>query len=242
METCDPAIPFPTNGSCPTACSMPTQCRKFSLVGDAMTCSARCEASDIKSCVTGDNCCPPGCNYDNDSDCPAVCGNGIVDSGESCDRGISAGNPGSCEATCDDGKACTTDSTAGSVSDCTRSCSHAAIIACAAGDRCCPTGCDGTTDTDCVPVCGNGLVESKETCDPASSCPTTCPDDGDPCTLEQLSGAAQSCTAECLHVPILTCSGATSDRCCPTPGCSPKSDSATFDTDCGGSNLFTPGP
>jgi hypothetical protein len=231
-ETCDPTILEGSTGACVTFCPAPSDCKQYALAGDKMSCTARCEATSIIQCMPGDGCCPAGCNHDSDSDCPAVCGNGIVDSDESCDKAITAGKPGACQSSCDDGDPCTTDSTSGRVEDCTRACSHAPVTACSAGDRCCPTGCTGMTDSDCVPVCGNSLVESKETCDPPSSCPTTCADDGDPCTKEQLVGAPEDCRAECQHVPITTCSGSTSDHCCPTPGCSSKSDSASFDTDC----------
>jgi hypothetical protein len=63
-----------------------------------------------------------------------------------------------------------------------------------------------------------------ETCDPPSTCPTTCPDDGDPCTTETLVGNPLTCNAACRHVPITTCSTAASDHCCPT-GCTSATDS-----------------
>jgi len=241
-ETCEPAIAAGSTGACPKFCPAPADCRQFNLIGDAPTCTARCQPSTIKDCAAGDSCCPPGCNHDNDADCPAVCGNAIVDSGEACDRGITAGMMGACPASCDDGESCTTDSTSGSVLDCTRTCSHAVITACASGDRCCPDGCTGATDSDCLPVCGNGLVEDGETCDPDSSCPTTCPDEGDACTQDKLVGLADQCTAVCSHLPITTCSGSVQDGCCPTPGCSPKADSTKFDTDCAGTMAPAPGP
>jgi hypothetical protein len=237
-ETCDPMIAAASPGACPTTCPPPGECKSYALAGETAACTARCEPSAIKACTTGDGCCPSGCNGSTDADCPAVCGNGIVDMGELCDRAITAGMTGACLLTCDDGDPCTTDSTSGSVADCTRSCSHAAVTACTAGDRCCPSGCDGMTDSDCNPVCGNGLVEFRETCDPESSCPTTCPDDGDPCTREELSGQPQSCNATCTHVAIRSCSGSMADQCCPNPGCSANPDDNKFDTDC----AFTAGP
>jgi hypothetical protein len=89
-------------------------------------------------------------------------------------------------------------------------------------------------------VCGNGVIERDEFCDPPSSCPTTCADDGDACTTEKLVGMANLCDARCLHTPVLACSGSTPDRCCPTPGCSAKPDISSFDTDCAGSPLPRP--
>jgi hypothetical protein len=155
-----------------------------------------------------------------------ICGDGVVETGEACDRAITAGLPGACPASCDDGNACTVDLTAGSVSDCTRSCTHAAVTACLTGDGCCPAGCTVATDHDCAASCNDGQVEAGETCDPPSTCPTTCPDDGDPCTLDQLVGDPEQCNAACRHVPITTCSGTHSDGCCPS-GCSSGND-----TDC----------
>jgi hypothetical protein len=235
-ESCDPAIMAPASGACPTACPEPSSCKQYTLAGMAADCTGRCESTAITACQSGDGCCPAGCNRGNDDDCSAVCGDGVVDApDEACDKAITAGHPGACAASCDDNDPCTDDSTSGRVEDCTRTCSHAPKTACADGDRCCPDGCSGA-DSDCHPSCGDGQVQDKETCDPPSSCPTTCPDDGDPCTEEKLTGTPATCDVKCEHRPILTCSGSTSDRCCPTPGCTPnKTDGAKFDSDCAGS-------
>jgi hypothetical protein len=72
-------------------------------------------------------------------------------------------------------------------------------------------------------MCGDRNVGAGETCDPPASCPTSCPDDGDHCTLERLTGDAAHCTAGCTHVPITACSGQTADLCCPT-GCTRATD------------------
>jgi hypothetical protein len=172
-----------------------------------------------------------------------VCGNGVVDgSDETCDKAITAGHDGACAASCDDNDPCTDDSTSGRVEDCTRTCTHAEKTACSDGDRCCPSGCMGA-DSDCNRICGDSVVQDQETCDPQSTCPTTCPDDGDPCTAEKLTGTPGNCDVKCEHEPILTCSGSTSDRCCPTPGCQGgKLDGAKFDTDCSASGALVPGP
>jgi hypothetical protein len=231
-ESCDPAIAEPAPGSCPSSCAPPSSCRQSALTGAAGDCTARCEQTIVTACQSGDGCCPAACNHQNDSDCPAVCGNGVVEApDEACDKAITAGHPGACPASCEDADPCTVDTASGTVDDCTRVCSHAPITACADGDRCCPTGCDGATDHDCNPVCGDGTVQAGETCDPTPSCRTTCPDDGDACTEEKLSGSAATCNLRCEHLPILGCQGSASDGCCPT-GCSGKTDSAMFDMDC----------
>jgi len=158
----------------------------------------------------------------------------VVDDTEECDRAITAGMPGACARTCDDGDACTVDLASGSIANCTRGCTHATIDACLDDDGCCPSGCTLANDDDCIPTCPadaascpncpDGRIEAGETCDPPTTCPTTCPDDGDPCTTELLVGDPAHCNVACLHIPITTCSGSTSDSCCPT-GCSSATDS-----------------
>jgi len=220
-ESCDFAI----TGSCPTqdSCPPPMACTRYMLKGSAGACSSTCVATPITACADGDQCCPAGCSSANDSDCPVVWGNGIVEAGETCDGAITAGVAGACPRSCDDGDACTIDFASGSSEACTRSCAHQAITGCIDDDGCCPSGCSAATDRDCAPRCGDGRIGAGETCDPPTTCPTSCPDDGDPCTVEQLVGDAASCTAACRHVPITACLAAAGDRCCPT-GCTPAND------------------
>jgi hypothetical protein len=222
VETCDKAIA----GSCPSPTTRPAadKCTTLTLQGSPSTCTSVWVATTITACASGDGCCPAGCTAASDGDCPGICGDGVVEVNEQCDRAISAGMPGACERTCDDGDACTTDIASGSIQNCTRRCTHLAIVACLDDDGCCPAGCTAATDSDCAPTCGDGHVGAQETCDPPSTCPTTCPDDGDPCTRETLVGNPLTCNAACRHVPITTCSTAASDHCCPT-GCTSATDS-----------------
>lgn len=53
----------------------------------------------IDVCISGDGCCAPGCNNNNDTDCPAICGNGIEEAGEGCDDGNTDSGDG-CDAMC----------------------------------------------------------------------------------------------------------------------------------------------
>ncbi|MBN1605383.1 MAG: hypothetical protein JW940_02060 [Polyangiaceae bacterium] len=144
----------------------------------------------------------------------AVCGNGVVESGETCDP---------CPANCDDGNACTVDRPAGGAQTCNLVCSNTTVSACSSGDGCCPAGCNHTTDTDCSASCGNGVVESDsgETCDPPASCIASC-DDGDACTVDQVTGSAENCNVDCSHTSIAAC--ASGDGCCPS-GCNSTNDS-----------------
>jgi hypothetical protein len=220
VELCDYGAGCPAADTCP----LNDFCGGYRLTGMADSCSAACVADPITACVSGDKCCAPGCTHANDSECPPICGDGVVDEAEMCDRAITAGKTGVCPRTCDDGDACTYDQAAGSVEGCSRTCSHAPITACISNDGCCPAGCSKESDDDCSPTCGDDKVGAGETCDPPQTCPTRCPDDGDPCTAEQMTGSNQTCDAACRHVPITACSGTARDSCCPT-GCTASSDS-----------------
>lgn len=70
------------------------------------------------------------------------------------------------------------------------------------------------------PVCGNGILESDETCD--GNCPTC--DDGDPCTSDTMTGGKSTCDVKCEHKPITA--AITGDKCCP------KEARASADGDC----------
>jgi hypothetical protein len=229
VEICDYAAVTPATdeapGStgCPTSCPSDAACTRYVLQGRVDTCSAHCVAMPITACADDDSCCPTGCTIANDSDCGAICGDGVVSNNESCDRAITAGFPGACPRTCDDGSACTRDFASGSPAGCSRTCIHQPVTGCLSGDGCCPDGCNAGNDGDCNAQCGDQHIQAGETCDPPGTCPTTCPDDGDPCTSEQLTGSAAACTAACRHVPIIKCSGNDRDACCPT-GCTAASD------------------
>ncbi len=222
-ETCDPS------SSCPTSCSDGNACTIDQLTGSAANCNAVCAHEPIVSCGDGDGCCPVGCNAAVDDDCSATCGNSVVEPGETCDPSTS------CLTSCGDGNACTIDQLTGSAANCNAACTHEVIVSCADGDGCCPGGCEAVTDDDCSPSCGNGVVESGESCDPPSGCPADC-NDGNACTIDQLTGSAANCSAACTHYPISACSDG--DGCCPV-GC----DAAT-DDDCSptcGNEVVEPG-
>lgn len=206
-ETCDPLA------SCPTACPA-VQCQLRTLEGLG-TCAAKCVNGSMQTaCINGDGCCPADCNETNDDDCGAVCGNGVVETGELCD---SASCPASCPAL---GCQLRTLQGAGT---CQAQCVNSGTqTACVSGDSCCPAGCNSVNDTDCGPGCGNGVLEGGETCDPVSSCPTTCPQLG--CQLRALAGAG-TCQAQCVNAGTQTAC-VNGDGCCPS-GCN-----ANTDNDC----------
>jgi len=201
-ETCDPPE------SCPTECSDGNACTIDNRVGSADNCNVSCTFTTIAQCVSGDGCCPSGCNNNIDSDCSASCGNGSIEAGETCDP------PGTCPTSCDDNNECTIDNRTGQASQCNVVCSSTTIVSCADGDGCCPLGCNANNDDDCSVTCGNGTIEAGETCDPPGSCPTAADCfTGDPCRPGFLTGSATQCNAACAVGEIRECKD--EDECCP---------------------------
>jgi hypothetical protein len=151
-----------------------------------------------------------------DSAVAAVCGNGKLEPGEECDP------PGTCPTACPS-IGCTHFSLQGSAAACTARCVQTTTkSACMNNDGCCPSGCNAANDSDCSIVCGNGVIEGKETCDPLSSCPTSCPAQG--CQLRKLINAG-TCTATCVNDVKQT-------QCLPGDGCCPAGCNNNSDADC----------
>jgi hypothetical protein len=71
-EMCDPAETCPSK----TACKSTNACVTAKYLGEADSCDARCELTEIRSCVSGDKCCPAGCDRAHDDDCAAACPEG----------------------------------------------------------------------------------------------------------------------------------------------------------------------
>ena len=202
-ETCD--------GNCPTVCNDGNACTIDSMMGSVENCNVSCTFTSIGECAHGDGCCPAGCNAASDNDCSGFCGDGVVQEGETCD--------GSCPSECNDGNACTIDTMTGSPGNCNVACSFQAVSECRDGDGCCAAGCNSATDGDCSASCGNGVVESGETCD--GDCPAEC-NDGVACTIDRMTGSPDTCNVACTYQPIAECSSG--DSCCPA-GCNAASDS-----------------
>jgi hypothetical protein len=208
-EQCDP------RGTCPTSC--PNQgCTKFSLQGSAAACTAMCVVSGTQTeCVHDDGCCPAGCNATTDRDCAVKCGNGMKEGMETCDPLSTC--PTSCPPLGCQLRKLVNENT------CTAACvNDQQQTSCTSGDGCCPSSCNHNNDTDCPARCGNGVVESGETCDPVSSCiskQAQCTSDKD--KIRSPSGDPSKCTFECTETGRVC--GA-SDGFCPT-GCAAGADS-----------------
>ncbi|MFH2010387.1 MAG: hypothetical protein ABI333_27560 [bacterium] len=86
----------------------------------------------------------------------SVCGNGVVEPGETCDP------IWDCPTYCDAQQACTRGTLHGSASTCDASCSYEPIASCVDGDGCCPAGCDSQTDSDCGAQDGCGCSSNSE--------------------------------------------------------------------------------
>ncbi len=215
-EACDTAIPAGKPGACPKSCADSDPCTTDSLNG--ALCKKTCSHAKILSAVSGDGCCPPGATASTDSDCPGNCGNGVLNSGETCDTAIPAGKPGACPKSCADADPCTSDSLSGG--SCTQQCVHNKITSAANNDGCCPSGVSSKVDNDCPSICGNGVLDKGESCDPGIAMgPGRCKVitdcyDGNPCTVDALTGSG--CNVRCVKGPLVADPDGT-DGCCP-PG------------------------
>lgn len=126
------------------------------------------------------------------------CGDGKVDPDEACD--------GNCKSSCPPTVGCVGSKLEGAASTCDAECVPTMISTVQDGDGCCPMGANSGTDKDCPRSCGDGDLAPDEKCEPGSTdhpCPTVkdC-DDGDPCTMDIVTGTAEQCTALCVHMPI----------------------------------------
>lgn len=231
-EGCDTAIPQGEASSCQNIdCNDGNICTIDTVVLSGQ-CQANCTHTEITegSLEFSDNCCPDGHTQLTDIDCRARCGDGVLDSDEYCDTGIPQGQTGAC-GDCDDGISCTIDGTQGPAwNPCQIVCTHIEITGGSldSSDDCCPTGHNQTTDTDCSTECGDGVLDSGESCDTAiaagsgGACPESC-DDEDSCTEDTLV-AEGSCDAACSFTGIISCLN--DDNCCPND-CN-----HTIDNDC----------
>jgi hypothetical protein len=203
-ESCEPTDP---THPCPTSCDDGMASTKDVLTGAAKECSAKCSNVPITMPISGDGYCPAGANANNDRDCSPMCGNKQKETGEECD--------GDCPTSCPrPGDPCTVAEPQGS--GCQVKCVERKLTASRSGiDSCCPPNANATTDSDCAPVCGNGVTEPDEMCDAA--CPRSCPAPSEECVTSTLEQGG-TCNARCVTGTV-SASGRTKDgKCCGANG------------------------
>jgi cysteine-rich repeat protein len=227
-EVCDTGIAPGEPGACPTDCTAVDACTPRVLQGSA--CSVVCVPAPITAVGFSDGCCLAGANATTDRDCPALCGNGVIEGGETCE----VGQP--CPA-CASTDPCLPTRSVGNAESCNLHCEVTPVTTCRRDDRCCPSGCTSANDNDCSASCGNGAIDPGETCEKGSSkpCPASC-DDMNACTVDGTTGSAANCNVVCSHTPITQAKAG--DGCCP-----PRA-TAISDPDCPaqcGNGLIEPG-
>lgn len=179
-ETCD---------SCPADCGV---CVAANICGNGT-----CEPNAQEACST--------CPFDCGTCTTGVCGDGVIDLGETCDGAFAAGTPIE-RCLCDDANPCTTDSVLnGSPGNCDVACLHVPMTGYGLSD--CDDGIPCTFDvitavnpTICQLTCSN--VPLDDVAYGAIHC-----DDSDPCTVDVANGyVPATCYVEsCYNMTIPGC-------------------------------------
>lgn len=187
QDHCCPAgCTYPADTDCPQEeeCLFDFECEDYNnATRDSCSVQRLCEHASITECILGDNYCPAGCRYPQDTDCPPV---------DQCRTNLE----------CNDNDLSTEDACSGSPKRCT----NIPITECATGDSYCPSTCTYTTDRDCP---------RGEECTVHADC-----NDTQTATRDECVGTPK----RCVHTEILAC--VSNDQYCP-PGCS-----GTTDSDC----------
>src|SRR5262249_7737341 len=135
--------------------------------------------------------------------------------GFTCERIVQASVP---VGVCCRSAGCTNDLTPGQVGDIVDAGVSSGLLDGGAVDA--PADHPGDGGDGGGPVCGHRKLQLNGTCDPPSSCPTSCPRVG--CEIQTLQGSAAACNAHCVKTGDQTaCVGG--DQCCPS-GCTVASD------------------
>ncbi|MCD4740121.1 carboxypeptidase-like regulatory domain-containing protein [archaeon] len=167
--------------------------------------SGNCSNEAVQVCQSGDDCCPLGCAYVNDTDCSEE---------DFCNSA----------ADCYDADNCTFDSCLSG------SCSNPQIVTCKDDDDCCPTGCDHTDDNDCVVI---DECDNNADCDDDDDCTNDVCASGEPreCSNTQITSCTNNddcCPSSCTNLNDNDCSCSVASDCNDSNEC-------TIDTCSGGS-------
>jgi hypothetical protein len=153
-ETCEPGSATPCQTSA-EECTDGNACTVDTLSGSSAHCDVTCVHVENTLPMPNDGCCPPGANATTDNDCPAKCGNNIVEPGEVCD------SREGCDPTCQIKG--TTDQLrclSGAASECERcACLHctATEVACRLNDDATiAKKCDDMVDCSATNACNDG--------------------------------------------------------------------------------------
>jgi hypothetical protein len=209
VEKCDTAIAADQAGACPKDCPALAECVPRILNGTG--CQTECVLRQL-TCQSGDHCCPGNCTKDNDLDCSARCGDGIVQttSGETCEPDTDKPCLTSASA-CDDNDACTIDRLTGSAANCNVACTHERIRTPGPDDGCCPEGANAKTDPNCQPRCGNGVKEAGEDCDGSDDCDPNCKfinsDDRNRCMAQAQNDCERCACMQCTATELACSAG-----------------------------------
>lgn len=216
-ETCDIAIDSDQPGACPTRCDLQIGCFGQELIGTR--CHAFCLSLEITAPLDNDQCCPNGADHTIDSDCSALCGNGLLDAAETCDP------PETCpkQELCRSDDACKPGFYAGDPQQCTATCEFHSITDCQSGDGCCPAQCTAANDNDCSannPEPPKRPTGTDNTGNPGTNPPPpdagspcdagNCPDDGSnenpaTCTQAHTGGRCQACDCNYCASQTVAC-------------------------------------
>jgi len=135
--------------TCPSGCDDHDACTSDTL-SNAGTAAATCTFAPVSDCISGDGCCPAGCDSVSDLDCGPVCGDHVVEEPETCDP------TSNCLLHCGGLESfCLSKGVLGMTSTCDLQCMFFPTTSCSDDDGCCPAGCNADTDTDCIAASGN---------------------------------------------------------------------------------------